>query len=153
MKKKMFIIISISVLIDQFIKYLVRNTLMGIEKTIIPNFFYLTGVKNTGGAFSILESNSLLLAFIGILVVLGIIFYLKDNVNNKNYLPYSLLLGGILGNIIDRIVFNGVYDYIGLIFFSYHYPVFNIADTLIVGGIIILILLEVWGEKDGTRSK
>ena len=126
---------------------------MGIEKTIIPNFFYLTGVKNTGGAFSILESNSLLLAFIGILVVLGIIFYLKDNVNNKNYLPYSLLLGGILGNIIDRIVFNAVYDYIGLIFFSYHYPVFNIADTLIVGGIIILILLEVWGEKDGTRSK
>ena len=51
MKKKIIIISSIVVILDQLLKLLVRNSLMGIEKDIIPGFFYLTGVKNTGGAF------------------------------------------------------------------------------------------------------
>ena len=153
MKKKIIIISSVFILLDQIIKLVVRNTLMGIGKVIIPNFFYLTGVKNTGGAFSILSGNTILLAFIGIIVVGLIIYYLsKKKVNNIELLAYSILIGGIIGNFIDRVIFNGVYDYIGLIFSSYYYPVFNLADIGIVCSIIILIILEMRGTN-GIRSK
>ena len=67
-------------------------------------------------------------------------------------IAYSILIGGIIGNFIDRIVFSGVYDYIGLIFGSYYYPVFNLADIGIVIGIIMLIIVEIRGDKHGTSS-
>ena len=155
MKKKIIIISSIFIIIDQLIKLLVRNTLMDIEKVIIPNFFYLTGVKNTGGAFSILSNNTILLAIIGIIVVGVLVYYLskKKSINNIEVVAYSILIGGVIGNFIDRIVFNGVYDYIGLIFGSYYYPIFNLADIGIVIGIILLILLEFKGDKNGVSSK
>ena len=154
MKKKIIIISSIVVILDQLLKLLVRNSLMGIEKDIIPGFFYLTGVKNTGGAFSILSNNTVLLAIIGIIVLIGIIYYLNKKEINNNFemIAYSILIGGIIGNFIDRIVFSGVYDYIGLIFGSYYYPVFNLADIGIVIGIIMLIIIEIRGEKHGTSS-
>ena len=63
-----------------------------------------------------------------------------------------MLTGGIIGNFIDRIVFSGVYDYIGLIFGSYYYPVFNLADSLIVVSIILLIILEIKGDKNGRSN-
>ena len=155
MKKKIIIISSIFIILDQLIKLLVRNTIMDVEKVIIPNFFYLTGVKNTGGAFSILTGNTILLAVIGIVVVGILVYYLtkKKNINNIEMISYSILLGGIIGNFIDRIIFNGVYDYIGLIFGSYYYPVFNLADCGIVIGIILLIVMEFKGDKNGISSK
>ena len=67
-------------------------------------------------------------------------------------IAYSILIGGIIGNFIDRIVFSGVYDYIGLIFGNYYYPVFNLADIGIVIGIIMLIIIEIRGDKHGTIS-
>ena len=70
MKKKLITISSIFVVLDQLLKIIVRNNIiLGKEIFIIPNFFYLTNVENTGGAFSILESNTILLASIGIVVV------------------------------------------------------------------------------------
>ena len=65
---------------------------------------------------------------------------------------YGVLVGGIIGNLIDRIIFNSVTDYIGLVFGTYYYPVFNFADIGIVLSIIVLIILEFRGEKNGNRS-
>ena len=155
MKKKIIIISSIFILVDQLIKLLVRNTIMGVEKIIIPNFFYLSGVKNTGGAFSILSDNTILLAMVGLIVVSVLVIYLRKKkiTNNIEMISYSVLIGGVIGNFIDRVVFNGVYDYLGFIFGSYYYPIFNLADIGIVVGIILLIILEVKGDKNGVNSK
>ena len=154
MKKKIILISSIFIFLDQVVKLIVRNTIMGQEINIIPNFFYITGVKNTGGAFSILSDNSIILAFIGIIILIGLLYYIKDKkLNNMELIAYSLLIGGIIGNFIDRIVFNGVYDYLGFIFGSYYFPVFNLADIGIVISVLILIVLEIKGDINANRSR
>lgn len=155
MKKRLLIISSIFIILDQLIKIIVRsNIILGKEKYIIPNFFYLTNVKNTGGAFSILSNNSIMLAVIGILAICFIYYFIKDKkMALIEEISYSLLIGGIIGNIIDRIVFNSVTDYIGLVFGKFYYPIFNLADIGIVVSIIILIILEFWSDKNGSSSK
>ena len=154
MKKKIIIFSSIFIFLDQVIKLIVRSTIMGKDIYVIPKFFYVTGIKNTGGAFSILSNNTILLALIGLIILAGLIYYLKDKELNKiEIIAYSLLIGGIIGNFIDRVVFNGVYDYLGFIFGSYYFPVFNLADIGIVISVLILIVLEIKGDKDENRSR
>ena len=151
MKRKVYIYSLLLVLLDFFIKILIKNNLelyQSIE--IIPNFFRITYVKNIGAAFSILEGKQIFLIILGLLV-LGIIFrYLKkDKLNKIKTIYYSLLIGGIIGNLIDRIIYNGVIDYLDFNIFSYEAPIFNLADIFIFFGVVI-ILLE-GGKKDGNK--
>ena len=154
MKKNILLISSIFIIIDQLIKLIIKNSIsVGKEIFIIPKFFYLTNLENTGGAFSILENNTILLSIIGLIVI----FFIYKNINNKKLslieeISYSVLLGGIIGNLIDRIIFKYVCDYIGLVFGTYYYPVFNLADIGIVVSVIVLIILEYRRDKNGIRS-
>ena len=155
MKKKIFLLSSLFIVFDQIIKVIIRNTLTyHVEYFIIPKFFYLTYVKNTGGAFSMLENNQLFLALIGCFFIAFIVSYIykKKDIKKIDVITYSLLISGIIGNLIDRILLNGVTDYIGLIFGNYYYPIFNFADICIVIGVIILVLIEFRGEKNGSSS-
>lgn len=155
MKKKIFGISLIILIVDIILKQLTMNNLEYSEEImVVPNFFYVTYLRNTGGAFSILDNNIYFLIIIGMLALGGLIFYLlkKESFRKLEVISYGILIGGILGNFIDRIIYNGVIDYIGLIFGSYYFPVFNFADICIVVGIIILILDELVGEKYGIRS-
>lgn len=154
LKNKKIIFCIIIIILDQLVKFLI-NSNISLEKEIfvIPNFFYLTNLLNTGGAFSIFEGNSIILGIIGIIFLLILVKYL----NNKKLKPleeisYGILIGGIISNLIDRIYLNGVRDYIGLKFGNYYYPVFNIADIGIVIGIILIIILELKGDSNGNRS-
>ena len=104
----------------------------------IKNFFYLVFAKNIGAAFSILEGSQIILILIGILALAFIFYYMIKN--NKYEIGYALLCGGIVGNIIDRIVYNYVIDYIGLEFFGFSFPIFNLADACIVIGAAFLLL-------------
>lgn len=155
MKKRLLVISSIFILLDQLLKIIVRNNItLGKENFIIPNFFYLTNVKNTGGAFSIFSNNPIMLAVIGILVLCFIYYFIKNKkITFIEEISYGLLVGGIIGNIIDRIIFNYVTDYIGLVFGKYYYPIFNLADIGIVLSVLILIILELGSEKYGIGSK
>ena len=155
MKKKIFGISLIVLIVDIILKQLIMNSLEYCEEIIlVPKFMYITYLKNTGGAFSILDNNIYFLIIIGMLALGGLIFYLlkKDNFRKLEVISYGILFGGILGNFIDRIIYGGVIDYIGLIFGSYYFPVFNFADICIVIGIIMLVIDELVGEKYGIRS-
>ena len=154
MKKSLIIVSSVFILLDQLIKIIVRNSIIvGKEIFIIPKFFYLTNVNNTGGAFSILSNNTYFLVLIGIIATGFIIYFLRNKkLSLVEEIAYGVLVGGIIGNLIDRIIFNSVTDYIGLVFGSYYYPVFNLADIGIVVSVIVLIILEFRGEKNGNRS-
>ena len=155
MKKRLLIISSILIILDQLIKIIIRmNIPIEKEMFIITNFFYLTNIKNTGGAFSILSNNAIMLAIIGILVICFIYYFIKNKrMTFIEEFSYGLLMGGIIGNIIDRVIFNNVTDYIGLVFGTYYYPVFNLADIGIVVSILILIIIEFWSDKNGISSK
>lgn len=141
--KKVYIIALISLIIDQIVKILVSNYLiLGQTTKIINNFFYLTYVQNTGAAFSILIGYRYILIIITLIFLYYLYKYTKKqtNPNKLAILSYGLLLGGIIGNLIDRIIYGYVIDYLDFMIFNYNFPIFNLADTFIVIGCIILVI-------------
>lgn len=156
MKKKILIYTLLSFLIDRLIKIIVVNELAyGQVNSLITNFFYLTRVNNYGAAWSIMNGNRLFLITVGIAAIISIYhLFIKDNNLNKfEVIIYSLLLGGIIGNLIDRIFLGYVIDYIGFLIFEYKFPIFNLADVFIVVSVFLIsinILKE--GGRDGKNN-
>ena len=145
--KKFLTIAFIVLLVDRITKILVQSFLTS-KIYFIKNFFYMVFAKNTGAAFSILDGTQFLLAFIAIAASVLIYYYVKKN--NINNIGYALLFGGIIGNLIDRVVYNYVIDFIGLDFFNYSFPIFNIADACIVVGAAFVIL---GSDKNEIKSR
>lgn len=138
------IIISIIfLLIDQISKLLVVKSLSINNSTeIIKNFFYLTYTNNDGAAFSILTGQRIFLIVVSIIIIILLLYYLKKNkIDNKiETLAISLIIGGSLGNLIDRLVRGYVIDFFDVKIFGYNFPIFNIADTFIVVGAFLLFI-------------
>ena len=144
MKKKLCIFSLLFIFVDQLIKILISNNIaLGKENYIINKLLYITHVHNDGAAFSMFSGNLIFLIIITIISLVAVyFFFIKDKVLNKLELVLtSMLIGGIIGNFIDRIIYNYVIDYIGVIIFKYYFPIFNFADICIVLSIIGLILL------------
>lgn len=145
----MIIIISlISLLFDMGSKYLVSRMFTLYEsKIIINNFLNITYVRNTGAAWSILDTNTWIVTVISLLIIIGIIYYVYRNRNKINKkivkIGYGLVLGGSIGNFIDRIIYGYVVDFIDIDIFGWNYPIFNLADMFIVGG-VILLMIDAW---------
>ena len=141
MKKTSWILV-VCFLIDQIFKNIVINFLnVGESINLIKNFFSITYVRNSGAAFSILESNTILLIFISIFVLFFIFRYIsKNDLKGLECILYGILSGGICGNLFDRIVYGAVIDYLDFNIFGYKFPIFNFADTLIVISMFLIIL-------------
>ena len=110
----------------------------GESITVIPGFFYLVHVGNTGAAWSMLTGKSTLLAAIAIITLAGIYFFrstlgLRDRLAQ---VAFGLLCGGIVGNLVDRIQHQHVVDFLDFHFGSYVYPTFNVADSAICVGVV-----------------
>ena len=150
--KRIIITCSISILIDQLIKLLiVNNFVLGSSTSIIKNFFSLTYVQNTGAAFSILSGNLILLICITVLALVFIyLFLVKNEKNTKmNLYLYGVLYGGIIGNLIDRIIRGYVVDYLDFKIFNYNFPVFNFADICIVVSILLIVIFSLLEARNG----
>ena len=158
--KKSNIILSIVLVIvllgiDLLLKYLVSTYLTTVN--IIDNFFSLTYVLNDGAAFSLFASRIYLLILIAIICLFFIIYELKNNLDDRVLsIGYSLVLAGLLGNFLDRLIDGYIIDYLSFKILGYNYPIFNFADILIVVGIVIVIIKEILkerGKKYVVRSK
>lgn len=152
--KKIGIISLIVIIIDRILKVLVTNNfVLNVRNKIIDGFFYITNCHNEGAAFSLFSGNVLFLIFIT-LIVLFLIFRTinKENVNKIGILAYGLLLGGILGNLYDRIFYGYVIDYLDFRIFNFNFAIFNLADAAIVIGAILLIVFE-GSDNDGRKNK
>lgn len=153
--KKLFMGSLAFTLIDFVIKQIIINNLALDDIFELTSFLYITYVKNIGAAFSMLKGNVFFLIIISF-IALNILFhfYNKENKISKiKYVSYCLLIGGIIGNLIDRIFYNSVIDYIGVIIFKYHFPIFNFADICIVIGCILLFILSLKEDKnDGIQN-
>ena len=146
MYKKLFIFGIIFLLIDQITKGLV-NIYMDVNESIkIFNFLSLTYVHNIGAAFSMLEGARWLFIILGIIALNIIyIFFIKDkNLSNFEIVIYALLLSGIIGNLIDRILYGYVIDFIDFTIFDF--AIFNLADSFIVISVILLGVKQ-WSTK------
>lgn len=152
--KKIGIISLIVIIIDRILKVLVTNNfVLNVRNKIIDGFFYITNCHNEGAAFSLFSGNVLFLIFIT-LIVLFLIYRTinKENVNKIGILAYGLLLGGILGNLYDRIFYGYVIDYLDFVIFKFNFAIFNLADAAIVIGAILLIVFE-GSDNDGRKTK
>ncbi len=153
--KKIILPIIICVVIDRIIKILCLNNLnIGESIPVIQNFFAITLVTNTGAAFSILSSSTLFLIILSIIII-GIIYFFfikSQNLSNFMQIIYGILLGGIIGNLIDRIIYGYVIDYLNFNIFGYNFPVFNFADICIVISIFIIIIEILKGDKNAVQG-
>ena len=139
---------SFVAILDQITKALVHGSLALYESIeIVPNFVHLTYLRNTGAAFGFLAGgrSSLRMAFFIIVsaVAIGCILYLLKNLrpDQKTFIAsLSLVLGGAVGNLIDRLRMGEVIDFIDLHWYDLHWPAFNVADSAITTGVILLFI-------------
>ena len=147
--KKIFIISIFLIILDFISKLLIVNFLK-IDLFLIPHFLYLTFVTNTGTFWGLFSNINIFFMILSI-IVLSLLIYIitvKTSLNKLNTILYSLVISGIIGNLIDRIIRGYVVDFIGIKIFNYNFPIFNFADIYIVIGVLLFILI---GEKYETR--
>ena len=117
----------------------------------IDNFFYFTYVHNYGAAWGILQGKINLFFIVSIVATIGIIYYFHKEAQGKPLFQYGLmmLLGGAIGNFIDRLVRNEVVDFVDILIpiINYDFPIFNIADAALTIGVVIIILFILKEER------
>jgi len=139
--------------LDQLTKWLVVKYMeLGQSIPIIEGVFHFTSHRNRGAAFGILQNQRWFFILITVAVVAGIIFYMRKVGRNKPLVSFSLalILGGAIGNFIDRLLMGEVVDFLD--FTLIHYPIFNVADSAIVVGVGLYIydtLKEMIAERKG----
>lgn len=148
MKKKIIFILLFVFALDILSKYLVFNYVsFGTSKVVIKNFFTLVPIKNTGAAFSFLDNNNALLIVISIGILAYIIYSLRNlKLTKLTTISYGLLIGGLLGNLYDRIFYSYVRDFLSFRFIKWDFAIFNVADIAIVVGAILLFILMIKGH-------
>lgn len=144
-----FLWIPIIVVIDQIVKFYIQKN-MAINETIpiIKDIFHITYIRNKGVAFGMFSSlpetfRIPFLILIGIVFIIFVVFYFKNILKQEKLvkLSFSLIIGGAIGNFIDRIRFGEVIDFIEIgINQKYKWPVFNVADSAITIGVCLLFL-------------
>ncbi|MBN2959856.1 MAG: signal peptidase II [Streptococcus gordonii] len=153
MRRKIIIPLTIVLLIvlDQLVKWaIVSNIKLGEVKGFIPSIMSLTYLQNTGAAFSILENQQWLFTIITLLVIGGAIWYLIKNIKGSFWLisGLTLIIAGGLGNFIDRLRQGFVVDMFQVDFINF--AVFNVADTYLTFGVLIMLLVIIKEETNGS---
>lgn len=147
MRKKVIRFSAVILLIDQIVKTLIINFMnYGESVPVIKDFFHINYVRNDGAAWNILSGNRYVLIMISILFLYASIkyFLLDENITKFEFVGYGLIIGGVLGNLVDRIVSGYVIDYLAFNIFGYNFPVFNIADIALVIGTTLIIINTLW---------
>lgn len=138
------IFIILGILLDQIVKIIIRvNLEVGKNIPILKGFFHITHIENTGAAWGGLSNLTVFLIILSI-GILGFFIYLYKDIDFKNKKVFSIslvmVISGTIGNLIDRIIFQSVTDFLDFYIFGYDYPVFNIADILLVIGFFIFLV-------------
>ena len=144
---KLAIIAGSIIIFDQITKAVILNTLPLYESvTAIPGFFNITHIHNPGGAFGLFADQSLILRkilflFISSLAVFFVLYFYSKTPKTHPLLAtgFALIFGGAIGNLIDRVRFGEVVDFLDFYIGSWHWPAFNVADSAITIGMGILI--------------
>jgi signal peptidase II len=164
---KYYVYAVLVILVDQLTKWVVKSRLtLGEARSVIGDFFLITSHRNRGAAFSILQGQRWFFILITLAVVVGVIWYLQRMRQERRTLmcvALSLLLGGAIGNFIDRALTGEVVDFLQFNFHFfwfgkevyYTYPIFNVADSAIVVGVALIFLEAVVGgwKRDKQRGR
>jgi len=152
MKKKIMIVGVFLLIVDIITKLLIDNNFNLMEtRTILTGFFSITKVYNNGASWNLLAGHRLSLIIITIIILGVVISYQPKFIkNNRNIWAFSLLYSGIIGNLIDRVIYGHVIDFLDFTIFGYDFPVFNFADICIVLGVFLLII-AIYKKEDNNE--
>ncbi|CAM3929319.1 lipoprotein signal peptidase [Staphylococcus xylosus] len=148
MKRQYYISISLFItivilLLDQITKFIVASSMrVGDSFNVIPHFLNITSHRNNGAAWGILSGKMSFFYIITIIIlVVLIVFYIKEA---KQHLlmqvAISLLFAGALGNFIDRVLHGEVVDFVDTNIFGYNFPIFNVADSSLTIGVLLIVI-------------
>ena len=145
------LISSLIVLLDYFTKKTIESKVLLYESINVLPFLNIVHVENKGAAFSLLTNlgNNYFVA-ISIIAISVIIFYLSQLPKGLELFSLSMILGGAIGNLIDRLRIGKVVDFIDIYIGGWHWPAFNVADSALTVGIILFLLANI---RRGKRSR
>ena len=142
------LVITLIVTADQWSKFIILNTRtldFGGKIEVIPNIFHIVCVRNSGAAWGILSNSTTLLTVISAVVFVVMLFTYSRMTGNygERCFAVSVMMGGILGNFIDRAFRKSVIDFLSFTYKSFEWPAFNIADSAICIGVAIYSISSV----------
>ncbi len=143
------------ILFDQWTKWLVvKNMEYGETIKLINDFLYLTSHRNRGAAFGILQGQMIFFYLITVVVIVAVLYYMKQYKHSRFVsVTLALILGGAVGNFIDRIFRGEVVDFVNTFIFSYDFPIFNVADASLVIGVILIFIGTIFESKQAEGDK
>ena len=152
-----YYLIAVLVLVIDYITKLIVKTQMNLydEISVIGNFFLITSHRNRGAAFGILQDQRWFFIVITTVVVIGIIWYIqavRKSAKSWLLIGLGLVLGGAIGNFVDRVRFGEVVDFFKFNFGSYTFPIFNIADSAIVCGVALILIDTLLTANDEKKQ-
>ncbi len=151
-------IIGSIIVLDQFTKYLVNAHIRRFDLIpVIPGFFNLTNVRNRGAAFSMLSNlpdvwRSTFFITVTAVAVLVILVFIRNTAKPLLLVAFSLITGGAIGNVIDRIRLGEVVDFIQWYVKSWYWPSFNVADSAITIGVTLLAVDMLFAKDQKEKS-
>lgn len=146
-----WIIIMLTFFLDQLTKAKAENVFVENPVNLLGGILSLTYVQNRGGAFSILEGKRKFFIIVSIVLILFLCYMIFKSTNNLYKFSFSLIVGGAMGNLFDRVAKGYVVDFIDIKVI----PVFNLADFFITCGVLLLIflMLKEGGEELFLKKK
>ena len=155
MKKKVILYSIFLFLIDQITKFLFDKLLvLNKPLRVFEKFLYLTKSYNTGVSFSMLKNAGILIILLSLVILVFLWRYQKSfEENERNIIAFSLVYGGLIGNLVDRIVRGHVVDFLDFYIFNLDFPIFNFADICICCGVGFLLYAIYKGEDNENSSR
>jgi len=147
---RFYFISIVVILFDQATKVLTKhNMTLHDSKDVLGDFLRLTYIQNPGMAFGIQIGNKTLFTIFSIVASIVIFIYLLKTRGDQKYvkLALSFILGGAIGNLIDRVLYGSVVDFVDIGIGDLRWPVFNVADAAVTIGMIILIVVILFEKK------
>ncbi len=159
-------IVVVLIFVDQISKVAFKNLYLENGKTtVIDGFFYFSFLENKGAMWGFLSNKvwaqTFFKIFTGLALVAFVFYFVYAYKKGYRWLKYAivLIIAGTIGNYVDRLLFNSVRDFIGFIFGTYYFPIFNFADCFLVIGVVMVVIHylfldknAVFGKKNGKKT-
>lgn len=149
-------IVAVTIIVDQLTKFLVvKYMTLGQSISVIDNFLYITSHRNEGAAWGILQGKMIFFYVVTLVVICLVILWIRKLDIKKEKLlviALSLILGGALGNFIDRVMYQHVVDFINTYIFGYDFPIFNLADSALCIGVFLMAVDAILDIKRHPQS-
>ena len=161
LQKLRYLLVSLAVVVaDQWSKWLVEARLPHpLVQTVVPSFVSFTHVRNTGVAFGLFASDGMsgswMLTGLGLLALAAVAVYFKYAAAHDRWLlcALALVVGGAVGNLIDRVTSGAVTDFIDVYVGTHHWPAFNVADSAISIGILLMLLDSLRPKRERSEPR